>query len=196
MKPLNFKIINTKYCYAPKNKIMFKCSGDSDSFCYSSVSINNFHKVDDTLYRGAMPLDNEIKQLKSIGVSEIINFRYGDDFFSPIAKEAELAKENGLIFHHLPILPDQKPSKEIVDKFFEITDKARENGRKVFIHCRHGADRTGLFVSLYKLRNQDVSLFSVLSELKKFGHNSRKFPQVIQFIKEYSENLDKSKPLN
>ena len=156
------------------------------------ITIQNFHKVDETLMRGAKPTEAQLKELKSNGIDTIISFCTNYNPQNPklrtIPEEANWAKKLGMNFYWIPERSNRNPSVEDVNKFFNITDGARTRGEKVFIHCRHGADRTGLFSAIYRLKNQNVKLSDVIKELMKYGHDANNNPNIIPFIIDFKEN--------
>lgn len=157
------------------------------------ITINNFHKIDETLMRGAKPTEAQLKELKSNGVDTIISFctNYNPQYpkLRIIPDEANWAQKLGMNFHWMPERSNRNPSQKDVKRFFKITDCARARGEKVFIHCRYGADRTGLFSAIYRLKNQNVKLSDVIKELMKYGHDANNNPNIIPFIIDFKENL-------
>lgn len=93
----------------------------------------------------------------------------------------------------MPIKSTENPTKKDVSKFLFITDDARKKGEKVFIHCRYGADRTGVYSAIYRLKNQNVKLSDVIRELMAYGHDANHNPNIIPFLIDYKESLN---PLN
>ena len=156
------------------------------------ITINNFHKVDETLMRGAKPTEAQLKELKSNGVNTIISFCTNYNPQNPklrtIPDESAWAQKLGIKFHWIPERSNRNPSADDVNKFFRITDYARARGEKVFIHCKHGADRTGLFSAIYRLRNQNAKLSDVIKELLKYGHDANNNPNIIPFIIDFKEH--------
>ena len=164
------------------------------------ITIQNFHKVDETLMRGAKPTEAQLKELKSNGIDTIISFCTNYNPQNPklrtIPEEANWAKKLGMKFHWIPERSNRNPSPDDVNKFFKIIDNARARGEKVFIHCRHGADRTGLFSAIYRLKNQNVKLSDVIKELMKYGHDANNNPNIIPFIIDFKENQSLINKLN
>lgn len=182
VKPINYKA-NKHYSRAKKAP--------------SPITIQNFHQVDDTLLRGAKPTQAQMQELKDNGVKTIISFCTNYNPQNPKARtlpdEAKWANKLGINFYWMPFRSKENPLDQDVKAFFRITDKARENGEKVFIHCRHGADRTGVFSAIYRLRNQNVKLSDVIRELLKYGHDANNNPNIIPFIIDFKSNLN---PIN
>ncbi len=156
------------------------------------ITIKNFHKVDSTLMRGAKPTESQLEELKSNGVNTIISFCTNYNSQNPnlrkIPDEANWANRLGIKFYWIPERSNINPSSDDVNKFFKITDCARAKREKVFIHCRKGSDRTGLFSAIYRLKNQNVKLSEVIKGLMKYGHDANNNPNIIPFIINFQEN--------
>ena len=67
------------------------------------ITIQNFHKVDETLMRGAKPTEAQLKELKSNGIDTIISFCTNYNPQNPklrtVPEEANWAKKLGMNFH-------------------------------------------------------------------------------------------------
>lgn len=105
--------------------------------------------VDENLYRGRKPEKCELKQLKDMGITTIVDFSTERGGYN----EAEGAAENGIKYVALPFDMMDGPSDEQLQKFFDVTEKVKENNEKIYVHCMYGRDRTGLMVNLYKVHN-------------------------------------------
>src|SRR5205807_4660792 len=104
----------------------------------SYKELPNFHKVSDTFYRGAQPLNDAAKKLAEVGIKTIINLRGEDEVSLDEKKQAEAA---GLHYFSEPMPGLSAPSDEVVARVMSIIDNP-EN-QPVFIHCKRGSDRTG-----------------------------------------------------
>lgn len=164
---------------------------------FGQITIENFHCVDETLMRGAKPDFEQLKELKNSGVKNIIsfctNYNPKSKTQSGVPEESFLAEKLGMNFYWLPFKSTENPSGDSIRKFFNIIDNSKTNGEKVFIHCRHGADRTGLFSALYRIKYQKVKLSDVIRELMVYGHDANHNPNIIPFIIDFKECLN---PIN
>lgn len=97
--------------------------------------IRNFQKIDEHLSYGESPTFEQLKELKNQGVHKIINFRR-----SPHNNEKEVVEGLGMKYFNLPFHPNKNPSKELINKFFNIT----EGAGKTFMHG-YSKRRTSLF---------------------------------------------------
>ena len=124
----------------------------------------NFYKVNDRLYRGAQPGAGGIKKLKELGVQTILNLRGEGEETRAEKKEVE---EAGLKYIALPMPGLNSPSDEAVEKALKIIDDP-ENG-VVFVHCKHGADRTGTVIACYRISHENVDGEKATAEARKYG---------------------------
>lgn len=121
----------------------------------------NFGEVTPYLYRGGQPSSEGLHTLKEMGVDVVVDMRSGD------RKEEEAAVTKlGMryfkISWHCPF-PTDKP----FAKFLRII---RGNpGKKIFVHCRLGDDRSGMAVAAYRMAEQGWSADEAMKEMKEFG---------------------------
>ena len=103
----------------------------------------NYTKIDDTVSRSAQPAKEDFKWLKEQGVSDIINFRtmYKPDLnFS----EKNVVESLGMNYHNIPTV-SAAPQQEGVNIFLRLIENIKQRNGKVHIHCKAGADRTGMY---------------------------------------------------
>ncbi|MBQ8847410.1 MAG: dual specificity protein phosphatase family protein [Candidatus Gastranaerophilales bacterium] len=152
-----------------------------------TLNIIRFKNIDNTLYRGAKPSEEEIEQLKELGISIIIDFTTG--YGSNNQKsEKEIAKNLGINYINMPFPSFENPSDEYVNRFFNVMEQARKNDEKVYIHCREGKDRTGLFAAMYKLKYLNSDLQSCIQEMLDMGHDNVTNPNLIPYLKSFYYN--------
>ena len=106
----------------------------------------NFHQINENLYRGGQPTAEGIKQLATLGIKTIINFR---DMRETVRREKELAEANGLRFINLHLSNWFASNDEEIHAIIEIIRNPEL--QPVFIHCKRGADRTGTIVAVYRM---------------------------------------------
>jgi hypothetical protein len=60
------------------------------------------------------------------------------------------------------------PKDKVFERFIEIT---RENpGKKIFVHCRLGDDRTGMMIAAYRMGQQGWTAKEAMQEMHEFGY--------------------------
>jgi protein tyrosine/serine phosphatase len=101
----------------------------------------NLHQVTPTLYRGAQPTAVGMRQLKATGIKTVLNLR-------SFNSDREELRDTGLAYEHI-VMKAWHPEREDIIRFLQVTtDKSRT---PVFVHCQHGADRTGLMCAVYRV---------------------------------------------
>lgn len=151
-------------------------------------TIGKFQKVDEFLYRGALPKPEELMELKRQGIEYIINLRTGHSLQTAAEKATEKAfvERLGLKFIEYPIDSRKGPTKELINDFFEFSQYLRNNNKKAFIHCKHGKDRTGTMVALYELNFGVKNYHQALQEYFGFGYNHSKHPHLLRIVQNFA----------
>lgn len=121
----------------------------------------NLHKVSDGLYRGAQPKKEGFDGLKKLGIKTIVNFRGSD-------KDYEHIRGKGFNYYYIPV-NTLSPDRRKFERFLEIVSDPA-NGL-VFVHCKHGADRTGAAVALYRIKVQGWEVEKAIDEMVHGGYN-------------------------
>jgi protein tyrosine/serine phosphatase len=103
--------------------------------------VPNFHRVDEGLWRGAQPTAEGFRNLERMGVRTVVNLR---TFHS----DREGIAGTGLDYEHIHAKAWHAEEEDVVAFLRVATDPAR---RPVFVHCQHGADRTGLVCAAYRI---------------------------------------------
>ena len=124
----------------------------------------NFHEVNARLFRGGQPRPGGLKKLAARGVKTVINLR-GDDGLA-LDEERE-AESLGMKYVNLPLSLGGRPSREQIARALALID-APEN-QPVFVHCRKGADRTGVVVAAYRIAHDHWTAEEAQREADKYG---------------------------
>lgn len=144
-----------------------------------------FAKVSDSLYRGAQPHAGGLLQLKKLGITTIIDLRGEGE--AKAEWERKQAEALGMRFVHLPVSGWATPSDAQLAKFFALFRGS--SSEKVFVHCRLGEDRTGVFVAAYRMAFDHWSSEQTLSEMLDFGFNRWFHPNMISYVRAFPEHL-------
>jgi protein tyrosine/serine phosphatase len=145
--------------------------------------------VNDYLYRGAQPHPAGIQELKKLGITTIVDLR-GEN---PAQRDSERqqAESLGIRFVSIPVSGWDPPSNEQVAQFLSLF---RNNPKeKVFVHCRFGDDRTGVFVATYRMAYEGWPATQAMNEMYFFGFNGFWHPSMKTFIRDFPARL-KSAP--
>ena len=138
---------------------------------------DNYSKIDKYLSRSAQPNKEDFVWLKEQGVTDVFNFR---TMYVPAVdyNEEEIVESLGMKYHNIPSIT-RAPSEENVDVFLKEVDKIIEAGGKAHIHCKAGADRTGMYSYIYKsVKGIGESVENQL-EMVKMGHNLKLYPDLL-----------------
>jgi tyrosine-protein phosphatase SIW14 len=140
----------------------------------------NLHKVSDDLYRGAQPTADGMKQLEKLGVKTVVNLR------SMHSDHSEM-KGTALTYEHINMITWNVEDKDVVRFLQIVTDSSCT---PVYVHCQHGADRTGTMCAIYRIAVQEWSKDEAIEEMTKggFGYHS-----IWQNLPNYIRNLDVQK---
>jgi protein tyrosine phosphatase (PTP) superfamily phosphohydrolase (DUF442 family) len=144
----------------------------------------NLGEVTPSLYRGAQPTAAGIEALKTMGIEVVINLRSGpnDD------EEAELTKL-GMRYVAIPS-HCWYPHDETFARFLAVV---RENqGKKIFVHCHQGQDRTGMAIASYRIAEQGWTVDEAMKEMQAFGFTGTHHltcPGLADYEKQFPQHL-------
>lgn len=148
------------------------------------VGLPNFGEVTPNLYRGGQPGADGLKTLKKMGVSIVVDMR-GSQSKHEQAAVAELGMEYVSIPWHCPF-----PSDDPFVKFLKVIEE--NPGKKVFVHCRLGDDRTGMAVASYRMAEEGWSADEAMKEMEFFGFRGVHHaicPALAHYEKEFPKHL-------
>jgi hypothetical protein len=123
--------------------------------------IRNFGEVTPTLYRGGQPSRTGLQTLAQMGIDIVVNTsgRLDDDEGKDVKR---LGMKYVVIHWHCPFPKDQA--------FARFLTVVHENpGKKIFVHCRLGEDRTGMMIASYRMAIEDWSAEDAMNEMREFG---------------------------
>jgi tyrosine-protein phosphatase SIW14 len=124
----------------------------------------NFHQVNSQLYRGAQPRTGGLQRLKGIGIKTIVNLRGKDEH---TGAENEEARSLGLRYYNIPLPEFSSPRDAEVQQVLDLINRA-EN-QPVFVHCRHGEDRTGTIIACYRITHDGWTATAAKKEAEQRG---------------------------
>ncbi len=155
----------------------------------------NYSVIDKYVSRSGQPKKEDFKWLQERGVTDIINFRSMKDPTDLKFDEPGIVKSLGMNYHQIPST-SSAPDEKSVFNFLELINKLTDRKAKIHIHCRHGADRTGLYSFIYKaFRNIGTTAENIDEWIAK-GLNLEKYPDLISwgvnFVNKYKNKIIKS----
>jgi protein tyrosine/serine phosphatase len=114
------------------------------------------------LYRGAQPSEEGFANLGKLGINIVVDLR------GSRASERRLVTGLGMKYVAIP-WHCFGPRDEHFAKFLKLL---RDNpGKKVFVHCRLGDDRTGMEIAAYRMAEQGWTAEEARREMEVFGVN-------------------------
>ena len=140
---------------------------------------NNYLKIDNVVSRSAQPNKENLKWLKSQGVTDIFNFRtmiVSDIGFD----EKSVVETLGMNYHSVPSIT-RHPKEENIDRFLKEVDEVARKGGKAHIHCKAGADRTGMYSYVYKSVKGLGSRLENQLEMIYMGYHLKLYPNLMNW---------------
>ena len=156
------------------------------SFCFKGMP-NNYAKIDNYVSRSAQPNKEDFLWLKEQGVTDIINFRTMVESALNF-NEKKVVENLGMKYHHISTVTS-KPNEEKINQFLSLVENIKNNGGKAHIHCKAGADRTGLYSFIYKVVKGIGTIAENEREWIEKGHNIVRFPDLRKWAKECLKTL-------
>lgn len=148
------------------------------------AGLPNAGKINDSLFRGAQPHAEGFQQLKSLGVTTVVDLRGEDP--DKVAWERKQTEAAGMRFLNIPVSGWSPPTNDQVAQFLSLF---RDSHARVFVHCHFGDDRTGVFVAAYRMAHDRWSPSQAVKEMYFFGFNGFWHPAMKSFIRDFPEKL-------
>ena len=124
----------------------------------------NFHKVNGMVYRGAQPKSGGLELLRQLGIKTVVNLR--DDDARAKQEEAE-ARKAGFQYFNFPFERLGRPHDKDLEQVLSIINN--RSNQPVFVHCQHGADRTGVVIAVYRMTHDGWTSEQATAEAKRYG---------------------------
>jgi len=140
----------------------------------------NLHRVNDNYYRGAQPSAEGMAELRRLGVKTVVNLRAAHSDRDEIG-------DLPLEYEHISAKAWHAEDEDVV-RFLRIV--TRPERQPVFVHCQHGADRTGTMTAIYRIVVQGWTKEQAIREMTQgdFG-----FHPIWTNLVTYIEELDVEK---
>ena len=148
--------------------------------------VPNFGEVTPTLYRGGLLNTAGLKTLAKMGIKVVVDTHANDESEEKTVKS--LGMEYVAIPWHCPW-----PRDEVFAKFLKVLRESK--GKKVFVHCRLGDDRTGMMVAAYRMADEGWTADEAMNEMKTFGFTKTHHficPGLARYEEHFPERLKNS----
>ena len=122
--------------------------------------VPNLHQITPTLYRSEQPTPLGFQNLEKLGIRTVINLR-------AFSNDDDEVRGTALRTERVKILTWNVDDAQVI----EVMRMLRDTGNGPFlIHCKHGADRTGLMSAMYRVLEQGWTVDDALAELTGGGY--------------------------
>jgi protein tyrosine phosphatase (PTP) superfamily phosphohydrolase (DUF442 family) len=152
-------------------------------FAKMVIKVKNFGQMDEHIYRGAQPKQEDYKDLVALGIKTIVDLR--DD---PTSYEKREAEALGMHYVNIPMSDKARPKNEQIASFFTIANDSAN--LPLYVHCVGGRHRTGLIGALYRYNKYGWDYDTVYKEMKNYDYYSRWGHGAIkEFVYDYYESM-------
>ena len=150
-------------------------------------NLPNFGEATPTLYRGGQPSRRGFSILAERGINIVVDLRGSRE------SERRIVTHLGMRYvamHWYCSFPKDKT-------FAQFLRLVRENqGKKIFVHCRLGDDRTGMMIAAYRMAQEGWSAERAEKEMEKYGfdfaHRRLICPGLSHYEEEFPEHFKTS----
>jgi protein tyrosine phosphatase (PTP) superfamily phosphohydrolase (DUF442 family) len=105
------------------------------------------------VYRSAQPVDGLPALVATKGLATVLNLRGGSGADPWYAAEVAATRRLGVDFYDLPMTATARPTRKQLLTILDLLDRCKY---PLLIHCKSGADRTGLVSALYLMSRKGM----------------------------------------
>ena len=130
-------------------------------------------------YRSGDPSDDLLEFLvKRVNLGQILDIQR-----KPDPREKEFIESHGGTYTHVRMGASHPPTPRKVLEMIRVTLRAQEEGRPFLMHCRAGADRTGMMGAIWRMLFQGVSDRELLKRHTSYHfHIPPAYPNVYRIL--------------
>jgi protein tyrosine/serine phosphatase len=132
----------------------------------SMPGVSNFGRVNAHLFRGAQPTPQGLRSLAAQGVQVVVRLSLGEE---GAASEAADVRALGMESVTLPWSVESEPDRDEVRQFLQTVGDPRH--RVVFVHCKQGADRTGVMIAMSRIAIDGWTPERAMQEMRAFHYH-------------------------
>jgi len=131
------------------------------------VAYLNRHRLGERAWRSAQPSPHQIRAMAREGIRTIVNLR-GERRCGSYRLEKSACERYGITLVDFHIRGRRAPSREEIKGTIELFERVEY---PMLIHCKSGADRTGLISALYRFLKEGVPLSEARRQLSlRYGY--------------------------
>lgn len=148
--------------------------------------VPNLGRVTERLYRGGQPEGEGYDALKELGVNIVVNLR--DSWRDkPRLDEQQQVESRGMRYVAIPWSGHENADHAKIVEFLTLL---RQNpDKKVYVHCRRGAERTGVMVATFRMTEHGWTAEQALEEMEAFKFRGFWFRHLKKYVRAYPEQL-------
>lgn len=143
------------------------------------AGLPNLHRVTPLLYRAAQPDAAGFAALPGLGITTVLSLRQ-------LVDDRSLTTGTGLKLHRIA-MKSRDVAEDDSAKLIAALRLIHQSPVPVLLHCRHGADRTGVVCALFRMLFEGWDREAALAELTQGGFG---FHPVWQNIPRYLAQVD------
>jgi tyrosine-protein phosphatase SIW14 len=147
--------------------------------------VPNFGEVTPTLYRGGQPTREGLERLAKMGMNIVVDTGRSK-------RDEKQIKQLGMRYVSLAWYCPF-PKDDVFARFLKLIKQ--NPGKKIFVHCRLGNDRTGMMIAAYRMGGQGWTAEQAMKEMHFFGYTTVHHlmcPGLAGYEKNFPERLKKS----
>lgn len=126
----------------------------------ATAGIKNCYRLNDSIYRSAQPGATARAALGQLNIKAVLNLRSSH-------RDPDFGRSTVIQHYRVPMRAKEIQDAEIIKALRII----RESPKPLLVHCRYGADRTGLVIALYRVIFCEWSKQEAIEEMEKGGYH-------------------------
>jgi protein tyrosine phosphatase (PTP) superfamily phosphohydrolase (DUF442 family) len=119
------------------------------------------YRVDENVFRGKQPTKPEIPVLATRGIKTVLDLRGGKPW------ERQAVESAGMKYVRIGLSGVLAPTEQQMDRILAVLEDPAL--APVFVHCRRGADRTGLVIACYRIDHDRWTNAQAMKEARELG---------------------------
>jgi tyrosine-protein phosphatase SIW14 len=143
-------------------------------------SLPNFREATTTLYAGGQPSKEGFHTLAKMGINIVVDLRGSRD------SERKLVNHLGMQYVAIPWECSFPKDKTFAQFLRLIQDNP---GKKIFVHCRVGDDRTAMMIASFRMAREGWSADRAEKEMERFGFNFAHRRLICPRLSSYEEHF-------
>jgi protein tyrosine/serine phosphatase len=153
----------------------------------------NCHKISEDTYRSSQPTTRQLKKyIKEYNLKTIISLRGHNENSALELLEEKICKEMGVEFKVIRLYSRDVPK---VSELEMIKDLCTNSTYPMLFHCKAGADRAGLFATMYLYFIKNIPIKDAIVQMKFFPYGHFKYSnsgRIDFFFEKYLQNANES----